>query len=167
MTQHFLDQFTQEDMEAWFREILRPGSEYLSKGLIPKLELRFDSCDVKRQELKIVCTAQPWQVNPEGILHGGITASFFDTILGVLTHYFAKPCVLTTTGMHIDYIKPIAITDTVEFTARIISLGKTLTTVQGEARLQKNGRLAANCISTYMRLHHHADGTPVTEQEGR
>ena len=143
----------QEDMEEWMKALFAPESkDYLQRGIMSQLGLEFVSCDFEKREAVFAFQTQSWQQNPYGILHGGITCTCFDSVMGILLHYFTKPFQVTTTNMRTDYLKPIQLGDQVVFQVKALSLGRTLSTLQAEAWIPERGVLAASAIASYMRL---------------
>ena len=62
-------------------------------------------CDCACSSTLIGFEAQPWEVNPNGVIHGGIIATMLDTAMGITT--IAVTDTLTPTiDLHISYLRP-------------------------------------------------------------
>lgn len=139
---------SQADMETYFHNAMKPNSEIKHHGVIPKMDPRFVSCDFEKGTVDIAFDGLEWEMNPEQIVHGGITSTALDTTMGMLAHYYTRlsaPTVVTVT-MNITYLKPIQLGDTFHIQCQLDSLGRTLATVKAEVRLERDDILA--CIST-------------------
>ncbi|MBR4014623.1 MAG: PaaI family thioesterase [Anaerotignum sp.] len=146
-------ELSQKDMEQWFQSITGPEAALQHHGVIPKMKPRFIACDFERGTAEMAYEVLSWELNPQDMIHGGITSTALDTSLGMLTHYYTKPHVLTTVTMSVTFLKPILLGDTFHIHSRLESLGRTLSTVTGEVRLERDNILAATCTATYKIMH--------------
>lgn len=143
---------SQADMEAFFRDAMKPGSEIKHHGVIPRMDPRFVSCDFEKGTLDIAYDVQEWELNPENIIHGGMTSTALDTTMGMLAHYYTHlnaPTVVTVT-MNVSFLKPIALGDTFHIKCQLESVGRTLATVKAEVRLERDDILACIATATFM-----------------
>lgn len=143
---------SQTDMETYFHNIMKPNSEIKHHGVIPKMDPRFVSCDFEKGTVDIAFDGLEWEMNPEQIVHGGITSTALDTTMGMLAHYYthlSAPTVVTVT-MNITYLKPIQLGDTFHIKCQLDSLGRTLATVKAEVRLERDDILACIATATFM-----------------
>ena len=143
---------SQEHMEAFFRTAMLPESKIGRHGVIPRMEPRFVSCDFEKGTLDMAYPVMEWELNPEDILHGGITSTALDTSMGTLAHYYTQlsaPAVVTVT-FNVSFLKPVQPTDTFHVISRLESLGRTLATVHGEIRLERDNILAGIATATFM-----------------
>ncbi|WP_304508818.1 PaaI family thioesterase [Anaerotignum sp.] len=147
----------QGDMEAWFTKINAPDFYMREKGVLNLLDPKFKECNFEKKELVLSFEVKDWELNPEGGLHGGIIVTGFDMTFGLLCHYFEKPNMVCTVNLSTTYIQPVLPDDTVEYHARIISQGKNMISLVGEARLTREHILAATATTTYMILNKQLD----------
>ncbi len=143
---------SQADMETFFRDAMKPGSEIKHHGVIPRMDPRFVSCDFEKGTLDIAYDVQEWELNPENIIHGGMTSTALDTTMGMLAHYYTHlnaPTVVTVT-MNVSFLKPIALGDTFHIKCQLDSVGRTLATVKAEVRLERDDILACIATATFM-----------------
>lgn len=143
---------SQADMETFFQNAMKPDSEIKHHGVIPRMDPRFVSCDFEKGTLDIAYDVQEWELNPENIIHGGMTSTALDTTMGMLAHYYTHlnaPTVVTVT-MNVSFLKPIALGDTFHIKCQLESVGRTLATVKAEVRLERDDILACIATATFM-----------------
>lgn len=147
-----IDGLSQADMETFFHNAMQPGSEIKHHGVIPRMDPRFVSCDFEKGTIDIAYDVQEWELNPENIIHGGMTSTALDTTMGMLAHYYTHlnaPTVVTVT-MNASFLKPIALGDTFHVKCQLDSVGRTLATVKAEVRLERDDILACIATATFM-----------------
>ncbi len=145
---------SQAHMEQWLRTMTSPASPIPAHGVIPKLKPAFVACGFEEGTLEMAYPVLDWELNSQGILHGGVLSTALDTSLGMLCHYYTYPHVLTTVTMHATFLKPIPPGDSFHIHAKLVSFGGTLATVTGEVVLEREKTLAAACTATFKVLHH-------------
>lgn len=147
-----IDGLSQADMETFFRNAMKPDSEIKHHGVIPRMDPCFVSCDFEKGTIDIAYDVQEWELNPEDIIHGGMTSTALDTTMGMLAHYYTHlnaPTVVTVT-MNVSFLKPIALGDTFHIKCQLDSVGRTLATVKAEVRLERDDILACIATATFM-----------------
>ena len=140
---------SQEHMETYYRSSMEPDSLLLHQGVIPKMEPRFVSCDFEKGTSEIAYTVMDWELNPEDMIHGGITSTALDTAMGMMAHYYMQKTVVTVT-INVSFLKPILLGDTFHIHTQLESLGRTLATMKAEVRLERDNLLAGICTATFM-----------------
>lgn len=149
-----IPELSQADMETFYQNAMKPGSEIKHHGVIPRMDPRFVSCDFEKGTLDIAYDVQEWELNPENIIHGGMTSTALDTTMGMLAHYYTHlnaPTVVTIT-MNVSFLKPIALGDTFHVKCQLDSVGRTLATVKAEVRLERDDILACIATATFMAI---------------
>lgn len=144
---------SQEDMEGWLSLLGTENFPISEEGVLRLLAPRFVSCNFKEKAAVIAFGVDDWQLNPEGGLHGGIIVTGFDVSFGLLCHYFAKQRMISTINLFTTFLKPILPTDVVNYHVHIVSYGKTIVNLVGEARLDRDNILAATASASFMILH--------------
>ena len=142
----------QADMAAWFSTINTPDFFMKKFGVLPLLDPKLKECCYDKKELTLSFQVKEWELNPEGGLHGGMIVTGFDMTFGLLCHYFQKPNMVCTVNLFTTFIKPVLPGDTVDYQVRIISHGKKIVSMTGEARVQRENILAATATTTFMIL---------------
>lgn len=144
---------SQEDMQAWFDGICKGESRLLRQGVIPRMAPKFIGCNFLDGTLEVAYEALDWELNPQNIIHGGIISTAFDTTMGMLSHYYVKPHVVTTVSLNTTFHKPIMMGDTFHVKAKIEFLGRSLSSTTGEIFTKEYDVLAATATATFKILH--------------
>lgn len=97
-------------------------------------------------------TVREDMTNPYGILHGGVTASIIDDLIGTTVYSLNLSNPFTTINNNIDYFAPAAVGDVVEARSKVIKKGVQIINLQCEIWLPKKNRLLANGYSNMIRL---------------
>lgn len=142
---------TQQDMEYWFQRCLSQDSYILKKGIIKRMNPTFVSCNYEQKTLTLEFVVQNWQINPEGILHGGIFVTAFDTAFGMLCHYYAKQNMINTIEISTTFLKPVPENCKYQITVTANHVGKTITSMTAKAVSETN-ILLATASSSFIRL---------------
>ena len=163
---------SQEDMETFFQNALLPGSELKHHGVIPQMDPVFVTVALALGDALAVCLLERHHFTPENfavfhpggslgrkllltvenIMHGGIISTALDTSMGLLAHYYthlSAPTVVTVT-MNVTFLKPVLAGDIFHIQCQLDSLGRTLTTVKAEVRLERDDILAGIATATFM-----------------
>lgn len=88
--------------------------------------------------------------NPMGTLHGGVSASIVDDIIGGAIHSLNSPTFHTTLNLVVDYFYPAREGDTVVAEATIIKKGRQIVNVQCEIWHQDRSRMIARGTSNLL-----------------
>lgn len=90
---------------AKLEKLLEDGAEKRKNTVAGMIKPQILSCDCAGQSTLIGFPAQGWEVNPDGVIHGGIIATMLDTAMGITT--IAVTDTLTPTiDLHISYLRP-------------------------------------------------------------
>lgn len=88
---------------------------------------------------------------PNGILHGGVTAALIDTAMAFAVRTHLDPTEPTATiDLTVHYLRPHS-SGTVTCKANVIRAGRRIFTVSADV-LNETGKLIATAVSTYTRL---------------
>ncbi len=90
---------------ARLERLLEEGAEkrkHTIAGMIKPLVL---DCDCDGMSTLIGFPAQEWEVNPNGVIHGGIIATMLDTAMGITTISITDT-LTPTIDLHISYLRP-------------------------------------------------------------
>lgn len=156
---------SQAHMEEWFlRAAERHQSVGQENGVIAKMRPQFIRCDFLAGESVMTYDVLDWELNPQNMIHGGITSTGFDTSLGMLAHYYAYPYVLTTVNLSVSFLRPIRLGDGMVYHSKIKSFGRSLVTLDGEVYLRSNGKLAATATGTFKILHNKKVTHHITQE---
>ena len=78
-----------------------------------------------------------------------------DTTLGILANYLCSgsgKAFAPTINMSINYLKPIPVGETLCVEAKVVSFGKSLITVYGEAYIKGTTDITASATATYIMM---------------
>ena len=73
------------------------------------LDAKFETCDFEKKTLVISIEGRHWMANPSNMLHGGITASVLDMVMGLLCRYCSGGYMTPTIDMSVSYLRPAPI----------------------------------------------------------
>ena len=103
-------------------------------------------------------------LNPNRVLHGGVTYSMVDTAMGAAIHSLLEKgdaCVTIEIKMH--YLKPVR-DGRVSCAAKVIQCGKRIAIVSADVK--NHGKLVATAIGTFAGIPHPHRGEPRAADEG-
>lgn len=118
------------------------------------LELTYTS-----EECVINFDLKDFMFNPQGGLHGGITAFVLDISMGHLLHRTSGPG--TTIEMKVQYLKA-ARSGRITCTARFIRHGRSISFLRSEL-VDEHGEMIAYATSTWKSLKQHAHPAPKAD----
>ena len=67
------------------------------------------ACDYENKSLTLAAPVEIWMTNPNGILHGGITATMADMAMGLASRYFAGGKLTPTVNMNVSYLGSVPV----------------------------------------------------------
>ena len=143
---------TQSHMEKAVAYFVEKTTSEGGSGIISLMNPAFFHCNALEKTLTIRYYVEDWELNPQGSMHGGLIAAAFDNTFGLLTHYFAKGNFITTVELSTKYLKPIPKGCHILIKAKICSIGRTISSLSGEAYIEETDTLASTSSSTFMIL---------------
>jgi len=122
-----------------------------NSGIMPMMKPRFGGCSSKDKTLSVLFDVVKWELNPQGIMHGGMITTAVDTTCGILAHSYAANKYLTTVEMSMHFLKPVREGDCLEIIAKAVNTGKTIITLTAEGYIKnRDNQLVLTSSSTYM-----------------
>ena len=97
----------------------------------------------ERGKLVFKYTVREDMTNPVGSLHGGVTASIIDDIIGATIFSFNEPNFYTTINLNIDYMAGARLNDVVIAETHVVKKGKQFINAQCEVWNEDRSRLIA------------------------
>lgn len=120
------------------------------EGFMGHLHLSLVDWDEPSRTAQYTYTVEPWGKNPAEILHGGMTASLFDMVMGITGHALSEAAFTPTVQLQVQYLKPVPLNVTLHFTVKITSITKTLITATSEAWVNdEQNVIVATASATY------------------
>lgn len=147
------DSHDQAGMEHAFRKYFEDLKADGGEQLNLLLEAEFAFCSFEEKEVWLKTNPKPWMANPEGLMHGGIIASYLDYAMGMLCHYTVGEKLMPTLNLNVNYLRPVKIGKPIWIRARIIKQGRAVTFAEGGIYPEgmKERLLAAATGSYYVR----------------
>jgi Uncharacterized protein, possibly involved in aromatic compounds catabolism len=142
----------QSIMEETIQQVIHVTKNECGFGVIELMQPRYIDCSYESKELSIMFHVEKWELNPQGSMHGGLVSAAFDNTFGMLTHYLADDCFITTVDLATRYLKPIPEDTDLLIKVKACSSGRTLVSLTGEAYIIGEDILAATASSTFMIL---------------
>ena len=121
-------------------------------AIIKMMNPDYHGCSHEELCLEIKYHIENWELNPQKTLHGGLLCAAFDNTFGMLTHYVADNNFITTVDIQCRFLKPITEGANLLIKTKVVSKGKTLVSLTGEAILMDSGITAATASATFMIL---------------
>lgn len=102
------------------------------------LKPRVVECDFAARRLTLAVTVEEWMVNPNDQLHGGVTATVADMVMGLVSRYFSDGKLTPTIHMDVTYLSPAKRGEELYCCAECVKAGFTIDSAT--ARLWVPGR---------------------------
>ena len=117
--------------------------------------LGFEITDVAKGEVTFAMTPQEKHYNPIGSVHGGVTATLLDTVMGCALHtLLPQGAWYTTLDINVRYHRGITLrTGRVTATGTVQHHGRRTATAEGRIVEAGTGRLLATATSTLLVVH--------------
>ena len=107
--------------------------------------------DIRPNEAVVEIAMRDDLKQPNGVLHGGVTATLIDTAMAFAVRTYLTDTEPTATiDLTVHYLRP-HVEGKAICTARVVRPGKRIFTVSAEVH-NENGKLIATALSTYTRL---------------
>ena len=110
----------------------------------------FIECSVEGKTLTIAFPVLEWEKNRVGAMHGGMIATAFDIVFGLLARFLAGQNFAPTIQLETVFIRPIPIGDVFIVRVKANLAGRKLTHLYGEGFVKSTGKLAATATSSYL-----------------
>jgi uncharacterized protein (TIGR00369 family) len=137
----------QKQMEEVIRQAMEMScrnAESFNAMITPE----FVDCDFDGMTMSLEYPVKKWELNPAGILHGGIIAAIFDVSMAALILPYAGGFA-PTISLDIKYIKPVKEGDTLMIKAAIVSLGKNMVHTEAKVYSKISNTLSSTGTGIY------------------
>ncbi|QAT42958.1 PaaI family thioesterase [Aminipila luticellarii] len=143
--------FKEQKLEQDIKKVIEKTKEQPGR-MNDLMNVKLVGCNETERTASFEFPISEWQMNPQDMLHGGITATMMDLALGLFANCiclklggFFSP----TVNMSINYLQPVYLNDKVTITAQLVSTGRSLLTLSGEAKITERNCMAATASATY------------------
>lgn len=140
----------QEFMERTLKSVCLYDEREKRRSLNDFLKLEYVACSYTAQTLSVRIPILSWELNPGGTLHGGMLASFMDTVCGLLVRFVRRTERVATAQLNTNYLYPAREGETLIVTARVEKSGRRTTFVQAKAYIEKTEELIATMSGIFM-----------------
>ncbi|HVT64643.1 MAG TPA: PaaI family thioesterase [Mycobacteriales bacterium] len=114
----------------------------------------FDIRDIQPGRVTFEMTPRLEHYNPIGMVHGGVTATLLDTVVGCAVHTrLPRGTGYTTLDLQVRYLKPVSVrTGTVLATGTVVHLGRRTATAEAQLIQESTSALLATATSSLLVL---------------
>jgi uncharacterized protein (TIGR00369 family) len=114
--------------------------------------LGFEIRDLAKGRISFAMTPQEKHYNPIGMVHGGVTATLLDTVMGCALHtVLPQGAGYSTLDISVRYLRPLTVqTGTVIATGMLVHNGRRTATAEARLVDAAMGRLLATATSTLL-----------------
>lgn len=116
------------------------------------MEPKYKSCNYEDRTVILEFPVLKWQLNRVGVMHGGMISSAFDLALGVLARFESGLNFIPTISLDTTFLKSVSMGEELIVVGKIVSSGRTLTHLLGEAYLKGENKLVAIAKASYMNV---------------
>jgi len=139
-----------EEMKERIAELMERSCTKHSDAMAARLKPEIVSANLEEQSVVLAFTAQHWQRNFAGMMHGGIIAAILDTSIGYICYSMVGGPPLTA-SLSTNYLRPGPISGKVHVVVKLDKLGKKL--LFGNAKMyipSTPGKFIATANATYI-----------------
>jgi uncharacterized protein (TIGR00369 family) len=101
---------------------------------------------VEEGSLTVEFVVRKEMTNPGKILHGGVSASMMDDVIGMTVFSLGRENFYSTINLSVDYLLPAKVGDVVYVKSKVIRAGKTVINMECEVRNNEH-KIVAKCTS--------------------
>ena len=142
----------QEALEQHCRDTIYQNNVLQQETMNGMMKGEWTECSFEDKTLTFEFPVQKWQANRVGNMHGGAICTAFDLTIAALARFYARENFAPTINLDVNYIRPVAMDETLAVTAKAVSTGRRITQLTAEARIKSSGKLAATAASIYMNV---------------
>jgi uncharacterized protein (TIGR00369 family) len=145
---------TQAELEASLKYAFDYIKNKATPGTITSM-MKFDpvSCDLENRTLTVSFDTLPWMSNISGVLHGGLTASVLDSVMGLLILTLIGKRNVPTITLQTNYLRPIPTGNRIIIKVRADYIGRTTAALAAEIWLEDNPK---DILATASGIYHTA-----------
>ncbi len=107
------------------------------------------SCSEEEGTVTLAYEVEEWELNPNGVMHGGLIGTAIDTACGMVARYISENLLASTVSLNVDYLRPVPGGDRLLVTAGLVRLGGRIANLRAEARRESDGKTAALATAVF------------------
>ena len=138
------------------QEVMRRGLELVLEGvgdhsvrIHDMMKKTLISCSEEEAEVTLAYEVEDWELNPSGVMHGGLIGTAIDTACGMVTRYVSENLLASTVSLNVDYLRPVPGGDRLLVTAKLVRLGGHVANLQAQARRESDQKPAAVATAVF------------------
>lgn len=138
------------------QEVMRRGMELavtnVGEGgprIHDMMKKKLISCSEEEHMATLAYEVEDWELNPNGVMHGGLIGTAIDTTCGMVVRYISENLKASTVSLNVDYLRPVPGGDRLLVTARLIRTGGHVANLTAEARRESDGKTAALATAVF------------------
>ena len=136
-------------MENKIKEIIKLlAGEDRRNDVEKMMQPYFVRCNYEEKSLTIGYDVAEWELNPQGVMHGGMITTAFDNAFGILTHFFAQESFITTVELGVHFHKPVFLGDKIEITGMYVDENENIFIKKAEGNVSDGEKIAQNLAKT-------------------
>jgi len=112
-------------------EIERIAADERKNAILGMMKPRLVTCDPDRQSVTMAYPAMDWELNPNGVVHGGVVTTMFDTTMGIVAYAVAGG-LTPTMNLSVSFLRPAPGQGTLLVKAEITKAGRSVIYVSAE-----------------------------------
>ena len=117
-----------------------------------RLQPHIVSCDAETPAITVSFPILPWELNGNGVVNGGISATMLDAVMGTLS-YAISGGFTPTISLNISYLRPVPAEGTMVVRAEATMVGRTVICVSGALWDQRDpARLLATAQGVFRNM---------------
>lgn len=120
--------------------------------IIEMMKIELVSCDYQEKSITLRFPVLPWQINPIGTLHGGLSATAADDAGGLLTQLLTMTKITPTVYLNTSYLSPVMMGDCLVVKAKVERQGKRLIHVHMQGWAESTGEMAIAAMGAFMAI---------------
>lgn len=97
-----------------------------------RLQPRLASCDPEIPSITVSFPVHPWELNVNGVVNGGITATMLDAVMGTLSYAVSGGFFTPTISLNVSYLRPAPGEGTLMVRATATMAGRAVICLSGE-----------------------------------
>ena len=90
------------------------------------LDIELIDCSYEDLTVTLAFGVRDWMLNPAGLLHGGVMATFFDISMGALALSLNENVLTPTANLSVNFVRPVLVGERVTIAARCHHDGRTM-----------------------------------------
>lgn len=118
-----IETLTPKEMEAGFNAYFKRFRSEFPDCINNMLDFSVHSCDPSSRSVVFRAHTRPWMSNSNGVVHGGILATYLDYAMGMLCHYLSGA--RSDPSIHLDtnFLRPVLTDEPILIRAALTKLG--------------------------------------------